>query len=200
MKCHLCQCEWVIRFGFFHRRFEGGRQVQRYRCGPMSRRKAPVPDGQTTPPNVPSLRLQTETVLRSPEVRGVLHANRCKITRDVVLEVSGVRREILLGIRRREDDGHRHAGAIGERGVPAEQVAASCADEVSAYLAAEVPVGEHLADQLLLPLALGKGGRFVTTRPSLHTLTQVDTLRAFLPVEISIEQQAPLSHLVTVRT
>jgi len=90
--------------------------------------------------------------------------------------------------------------AIGERGVPAEQVAASCADEVLEFLAAEVPVGEHLADQLLLPLALGKGGRFLTTRPSLHTLTQVDTLRAFVPVEISIEQQAGLAHLVTVRT
>ena len=90
--------------------------------------------------------------------------------------------------------------AIGERGVPAPQVAASCADEALEFLAAEVPVGEHLADQLLLPLALGKGGRFLTTRPSLHTLTQVDTLRAFVPVEISIEQQAELTHLVTVRT
>ena len=65
----------------------------------------------------------------------------------------------------------------------------SCADEVLEFLAAEVPVGEHLADQLLLPLALGKGGRFLTTRPSLHTLTQVDTLRAFVPVEMCIRDR-----------
>lgn len=88
--------------------------------------------------------------------------------------------------------------AIGERGVRAEQVASDCADEVDRFLLADVPVGEYLADQLLLPLALGSGGRFLTSAPSLHTLTQVDTLRAFLPVEISIEQKNERAHLITV--
>src|SRR5262249_47081635 len=43
---------------------------------------------------------------------------------------------------------------FGQRGVPAEAVARAAVDEARSYLAAGVPVGEHLADQLLLPMAL----------------------------------------------
>ncbi|HEV8267086.1 MAG TPA: RNA 3'-terminal phosphate cyclase, partial [Thermoanaerobaculia bacterium] len=41
---------------------------------------------------------------------------------------------------------------FGERGVRAEAVAEKVAREAKRYLAADVPVGEHLADQLLLPM------------------------------------------------
>lgn len=75
---------------------------------------------------------------------------------------------------------------VGEKGRPAEVVAGALCDEVSAYLASGAPVGEHLADQLLLPLSLGKGGVFRTTKPSLHTTTQIDTLKLFLPVKIDV--------------
>lgn len=70
---------------------------------------------------------------------------------------------------------------VGERGVPAEEVARSAAEEALTYLRADVPVGEHLADQLLLPLALGQGGCFRTLPPSLHTRTQAEIVRRFLP-------------------
>ncbi|RMD78502.1 MAG: RNA 3'-terminal phosphate cyclase [Gammaproteobacteria bacterium] len=72
---------------------------------------------------------------------------------------------------------------IGRRGVPAEQVAGEAAAEARAYLAAGVPVGPHLADQLLLPLALAGGGRFRTVPPTAHTLTNLAVLRRFLPLE-----------------
>ncbi|HXK17914.1 MAG TPA: RNA 3'-terminal phosphate cyclase, partial [Polyangiaceae bacterium] len=68
---------------------------------------------------------------------------------------------------------------FGERGVPAEHVAVTVAEQARRYLAADVPVGEHLADQLLLPLALGSGGAFRTLKPSLHCATQLQLLRAF---------------------
>jgi len=88
---------------------------------------------------------------------------------------------------------------VGERGVPAEEVARRAATEASLYLQAGVPVGEHLADQLLLPLALGQGGEYRTVEPSLHTLTQVDLIRHFLPaVEIHITQESALAYLVEV--
>jgi RNA 3'-terminal phosphate cyclase (ATP) len=88
---------------------------------------------------------------------------------------------------------------VGERGVPAEQVASRVAAEVSAYLQAQVPVGEHLADQLLLPLALGNGGVFRTLEPSLHTRTQVEVIRSFLPqVAITLTQDSDRSYLVEV--
>jgi RNA 3'-terminal phosphate cyclase (ATP) len=74
--------------------------------------------------------------------------------------------------------------SIGEKGLPAEKVALAAATEARAWLDAGVPVGEHLADQLLVPLALGSGGRFRTVRPTLHTTTQIDLLRQFIGVEV----------------
>lgn len=87
---------------------------------------------------------------------------------------------------------------MGERGLPAETVATRATAEAAAYLAAGVPVGEHLADQLLLPMALGQGGSFRTTAPSLHTTTHAEVIRAFLDVDIRIEQESDLVHRVTV--
>jgi RNA 3'-terminal phosphate cyclase (ATP) len=78
--------------------------------------------------------------------------------------------------------------ALGARGVAAEAVAESAASEAEAYLAAGVPVGEHLADQLLLPLALAGGGAFRSLPPSSHTRTQADVIRAFLGVETRMQE------------
>jgi RNA 3'-terminal phosphate cyclase (ATP) len=75
---------------------------------------------------------------------------------------------------------------FGERGVSAERVGAGVADEAAEYLAAGVPVGCHLADQLLLPMALGGGGRFRTVKPSGHTWTHVELLESFLGSEIQV--------------
>jgi len=68
---------------------------------------------------------------------------------------------------------------FGERGVPAEAVAAGVADAARRYLAAGVPVGEFLADQLLVPLALARSGRFVTLRPSRHTTSNAALIERF---------------------
>lgn len=82
---------------------------------------------------------------------------------------------------------------FGERGVRAEAVAERAAAEASEYLAAGAPVGPHLADQLLMPLALAGGGAFRSLEPSLHARTQADVIRAFLGVETRME---PLSDTV----
>ena len=76
----------------------------------------------------------------------------------------------------------------GELGVSAESIAGSVAREVKQWLKAEVPVGEHLADQLLIPLAIGSGGSYLTTTPSEHTRTNIAVIQQFLNVEIEIEQ------------
>lgn len=68
---------------------------------------------------------------------------------------------------------------FGQRGVRAERVAVDVAKEVNAYLQADVPIGQFLADQLLLPLALAGGGAFVTQAPSLHTTTNIDVIAQF---------------------
>jgi RNA 3'-terminal phosphate cyclase (ATP) len=87
---------------------------------------------------------------------------------------------------------------VGEKGVSAEAVGARVATEAMTWLATGVPVGEHLADQLLLPMALAGGGRFVTTEPSLHTTTNARVIERFLPVTIGWERRDVRSWVVTV--
>ena len=80
---------------------------------------------------------------------------------------------------------------FGERGVSSERVAAGVASEVQRYLNANVPVGEHLADQLLLPMALGEGGVFRTLSPSRHCLTQLSLLKLFLGTSAVVTHEGP---------
>jgi len=73
----------------------------------------------------------------------------------------------------------------GEKGLRAEVVAERACAEMQAYLDANVPVGEHLADQLLLPLAVAGGGAFRAAHPlSLHATTNIATIAKFLAVPI----------------
>jgi RNA 3'-terminal phosphate cyclase (ATP) len=74
--------------------------------------------------------------------------------------------------------------AFGERHVAAETVAERAVAEVQRYLAADVPVGSHLADQLLVPFALAGGGTFRTLGLSRHAITNLEVIRAFLPVHV----------------
>jgi RNA 3'-terminal phosphate cyclase (ATP) len=86
--------------------------------------------------------------------------------------------------------------AFGERGVPAEAVADRAVVEARRYLTAGIPVGEQLADQLLLPLALAGGGAFRTLPLSSHSLTNLDVLRRFVSLEVRSEERAPDDWLV----
>jgi RNA 3'-terminal phosphate cyclase (ATP) len=75
---------------------------------------------------------------------------------------------------------------FGERNVRAEIVADRVVTETRRYLAANVAVGEHLADQLLVPMALMKGGTFTTLPLSRHSQTNVDTIGKFLSAKIRV--------------
>jgi RNA 3'-terminal phosphate cyclase (ATP) len=79
---------------------------------------------------------------------------------------------------------------FGQRGVPAETVAAGAAREAMRYLGADVPVGPHLADQLLLPMALLGGGRFRTLALMPHTVTNIATLEQFLDLRVGVQELA----------
>jgi RNA 3'-terminal phosphate cyclase (ATP) len=77
---------------------------------------------------------------------------------------------------------------FGAIGTPAEKVAARAAREARDYLDAGVPVGAHLADQLLLPLALAGGGSFRTPEITDHTRTNIEVIRRFLDLEIAVTE------------
>lgn len=97
---------------------------------------------------------------------------------------------------------HEHVTEVftghGQPGVPAEAIAAATAKAVRLYLASQAPVGPHLADQLLLPMALGAGGRFLTVEPTPHTLTNIAVIGAFLGPRIAVARRTGDSVLVTV--
>lgn len=77
---------------------------------------------------------------------------------------------------------------FGERGVAADLVARRVAGEARRYLTGGVPVGEYLADQLLLPMAVAGGGAFRTLKPSRHTTTNLEVIRSFLDVDLRVEK------------
>ncbi|MFW6171443.1 MAG: RNA 3'-terminal phosphate cyclase [Planctomycetota bacterium] len=83
---------------------------------------------------------------------------------------------------------------FGRKGVRAEKVAMEAYRDVQTYLKAEVPVGVHLADQLMLPLALGRhlgsgGGTFRTHDLSPHSTTHVEVIRQFLDMPIRVTHE-----------
>jgi RNA 3'-terminal phosphate cyclase (ATP) len=98
--------------------------------------------------------------------------------------------------------GGEHVNAVftsfGERGRPAEEVARSAVQPAKAWLEVNVPVDEHLADQLLIPMALAGGGSFRTTRPSLHMTTNAAIIDRFLPACIDVEQESDLVWRVVI--
>ena len=44
---------------------------------------------------------------------------------------------------------------------------------------------------LLVPLALAGGGEFVTLDPSQHMRTNIEVIKTFLDIDVSLQQQAP---------
>lgn len=80
---------------------------------------------------------------------------------------------------------------FGEKSVRAETVADRVAGEAEAYLAADVPVGTHLADQLALLLAVARGGTFRTMAPTLHARTQLSVIERFIGPVVRATEEAP---------
>jgi RNA 3'-terminal phosphate cyclase (ATP) len=77
----------------------------------------------------------------------------------------------------------------GRRGVPAEEVAMDAVRQARRSADAAVPVGEHLADQLIVPITLAGGGEFRTVRPSNHTLTNIAVVERFLPLKFTVVRE-----------
>jgi RNA 3'-terminal phosphate cyclase (ATP) len=94
------------------------------------------------------------------------------------------------------------AVGLGERGKPAEQVADDATEELLSWLdvdgegaRATAAVDPHLADQLLLPLALAEGRSVISVvAVTEHLRTNADTIAAFLdrPIRVEVENgEAP---------
>jgi RNA 3'-terminal phosphate cyclase (ATP) len=68
--------------------------------------------------------------------------------------------------------------SLGEKGLPAEEVANRAVEAFDAFRAGEGAVDEHTADQLMIPLALG-GGRIRIPSVTAHVETNREVVEAF---------------------
>ncbi|MBK6726410.1 MAG: RNA 3'-terminal phosphate cyclase [Xanthomonadales bacterium] len=88
--------------------------------------------------------------------------------------------------------------SYGERGVSAETVADRAADALQAWLESDAVVGEHLADQLLLPMQMAGGGTFLCGQPSTHLRSNAELINRFDGARIDICAEGGKGHRVSV--
>lgn len=88
--------------------------------------------------------------------------------------------------------------SFGSRQRGAKQVGREAGKLACSYLNGTAPVGEHLADQLLLPLVLLHGGEFITEAPTKHTVTNIDVIHHFYPDRVTINELRNGDHHVEV--
>jgi RNA 3'-terminal phosphate cyclase (ATP) len=112
----------------------------------------------------------------------------CRDSKIEILELPSPVKGTFILLWAEFSGGQAACGALGAPGKRAERVADEAADELLACLDSAAAMDAHLADQLLLPLALAQGESALTTaRITGHLLTNAQIIRAFLPVHIEIE-------------
>lgn len=79
---------------------------------------------------------------------------------------------------------------FGEKSVRAEHVAKDAINQAKKYLTTDAPVGRYLADQLIIPMAMAGGGKFRTLPLSRHSTTNIDIVKMFLDVDVTVTKQS----------
>src|SRR5205814_10122015 len=88
--------------------------------------------------------------------------------------------------------------AFGQVGLRAEKIATIAARDARAYLVSRAAAGEHLADQLLLPLALAGAGSFTAEKINMHARTNMKVISEFLPVRFETSEEDGLTRIEVV--
>lgn len=86
----------------------------------------------------------------------------------------------------------------GAYGKSSERIAKTVAKSMNNYIKSDAVVGHHLADQLLLPMALAGSSSLITTKPSNHILTNINTIQSFLDVSIEVKEHTGHLFIITV--
>lgn len=80
--------------------------------------------------------------------------------------------------------------ALGERGKPAERVAEEAVENVLAHDRSGAAFDVHLADQMILPMALASGpSEFTTPRLTRHLVTNAWVVEQFGVADVTLEQE-----------
>lgn len=84
------------------------------------------------------------------------------------------------------------AGALGERGVRAEDVGERAAIELLKEMESGASVDIHMSDQLLPYMAMAGGGAFTVRELTDHAKTNIWLIEQFLPVRFKVEKRDAL--------
>jgi len=93
-----------------------------------------------------------------------------------------------------ETDSHTEVfSSFGGRDVPSWKVVDGVVNQVREYIASKSPVGEYLADQLMIPFALAGGGRYHAIKASLHARTNKDVIEQFLGPILDVRSESDVT-------
>ena len=79
--------------------------------------------------------------------------------------------------------------AFGQKGKPSEKVVGEVVSLTENFIQSGAAVDRFSADQLLIYMAISKSGSFTTNDLTTHLTTNIETIKKFLPVDFTIEQQ-----------
>jgi len=82
--------------------------------------------------------------------------------------------------------------AFGMKGKPSEQVVGEVVAQAKDFFASGAAIDHFLADQILIYMALAKGGCYTTNELSTHLRTNMEIIQKFLPVSFNVEQQGQI--------
>ncbi len=89
--------------------------------------------------------------------------------------------------------------ALGRKGKPAERVAEEACRQFLHYYESDACLDQHLADQLILPLAIAKANSsFTTSRITQHLLTNIWVVEQFLETRFLVEGEEEKRGKVTI--
>lgn len=94
-------------------------------------------------------------------------------------------------------NGRGGCGVLGRKGMPSEVVAQKAVAELLAFDRSGAAVDAHLADQIVVPLALADGPSWYTT-PTVtsHLATNIAVVRTFLDRALSVDERTGLVSIV----
>jgi len=78
--------------------------------------------------------------------------------------------------------------AFGMRGKSSQNVISEVVNLVEDFLGSSAAIDRFLADQLLVYMAIAKAGSYTTNELSSHLLTNIDTIKKFLPINFQIDK------------
>lgn len=115
----------------------------------------------------------------------------------IASEVKSVGPGNLLALAINFENVQQRVEVVGEKALSAERVAGRAIKMMEDYLLSKAPVGEHLADQLMVPLVLGAGGDFIASTLSEHSRTNIKVINHILGDVIKFEVSDDHYHIST---